>query len=47
MESKFPSDMLTQIESGGVISVLIIEQVEHAVPLAKALLAGGVGAMGK
>ena len=45
MESKFPSDMLTQIESGGVISVPIIEQVEHAVPLAKALLAGGVGAM--
>ena len=45
MESQFPSDMLNQVETGGVISVLIIEHVEHAVPLAKALLAGGVGAM--
>lgn len=37
--------MLDQIESGGVVSVLIIEEVEHAVPLAQALLAGGVNAM--
>lgn len=45
MESQFPSEMLDQIESGGVVSVLIIEEVEHAVPLAQALLAGGVNAM--
>lgn len=37
--------MLHQIERSGVISVLIIEEVSHAVPLAKALLAGGVDAM--
>lgn len=45
VESQFPSDMLDNIESGGVVSVLIIEEVEHAVPLAQALLAGGVNAM--
>jgi len=45
VESQFPSEMLDQIESGGVVSVLIIEEVEHAVPLAQALLAGGVNAM--
>lgn len=37
--------MRQRIESSGVISVLIIEDVSHAVPLAKALLAGGVNAM--
>ena len=45
MESQFPSDMLQRIERSGVISVLIIEDAAHAVPLAKALLAGGVDAM--
>lgn len=37
--------MLQRMERSGVISVLIIDNAEHAVPLAKALLAGGVDAM--
>ncbi len=45
MESQFPSDMLERMGRSGVVSVLIIEDAAHAVPLAKALLAGGVDAM--
>ena len=45
MDSQFPSDMLQRIERCGVVSVLMIDNADHAVPLAKALLAGGVDAM--
>ncbi len=45
MESQFPPDILERIESSGVIAVLILEEAEHAVPLAEALLTGGVTAM--
>jgi 2-dehydro-3-deoxyphosphogluconate aldolase/(4S)-4-hydroxy-2-oxoglutarate aldolase len=37
--------MLQRIERSGVIAVLILDDASHAVPLAKALLAGGVDAM--
>ncbi|MCP4784255.1 MAG: bifunctional 4-hydroxy-2-oxoglutarate aldolase/2-dehydro-3-deoxy-phosphogluconate aldolase [Fuerstiella sp.] len=37
--------MSQRIERTGVISVLIIDDAAHAVPLARALLAGGVDAM--
>lgn len=37
--------MLRRIERAGVISVLIIENAADAVPLARALLAGGIDAM--
>ncbi len=37
--------MLQRIERSGVIAVLILENAAHAVPLAKALLAGGVDSM--
>ncbi len=42
MESQFPSQMLGHMERVGAVAVLVVEQVEHAVPLAKALLAGGI-----
>ena len=45
MESQFPSETLDRIERGGVVAVLVVEEVQHAVPLAKALLAGGVNVM--
>lgn len=45
MESLFPADMLQCLEGSGVVAVLIIDDAAHAVPLAKALLAGGVRAM--
>ena len=45
MESQFPPNMLQKLEQAGVVSVLMIDNAEHAVPLAKALLEGGVNAM--
>ena len=37
--------MLQRIERNGVIAVFILEDALHAVPIAKALLAGGIDAM--
>lgn len=45
MQSQFPDDMLQAIERSGVVSVLILDNADHAVPLARALLEGGVTAM--
>ena len=45
MESQFPSDIATRIEKCGVVSVLVIDDVQHAVPLARALLDGGIDVM--
>lgn len=41
----FPSELAARIERAGIIAVLIIDRVEDAVPLAKALLDGGVDVM--
>ena len=45
MKSQFPADLLSRIESCGVVAVLVIDEVKHAVPLAQALIAGGVDVM--
>lgn len=45
MDSQFPKDLLEKIEHSGVIAVLIIDNVEDAVGVAKALLKGGITAM--
>ena len=45
MESQLPEAIRQRIESCGVVAVLIIERVEDAVPVAQALLDGGVTAM--
>ena len=45
MESQFDSQLLGRIETCGVIAVLVVDEARHAVPLARALLAGGVDAM--
>ena len=45
IESKFPKKILENIEKCGVIAVLIIDNAQDAVPVAKALLDGGIGAM--
>ena len=45
LKSQFPAEMLKRIERTRVIAVLILEDAAHAVPLAQALLAGGVDAM--
>ncbi len=36
------SELIKKIEDAGIIAVLIIDDVKHAVPVARALLAGGV-----
>lgn len=45
MESQFPQPLLRRIERSGVIAVLVVDDVARAVPLARALVAGGIEAM--
>ena len=42
MNTAFPDNLRLQLRQTGVIAVLMIDRVEDAVPLARALLAGGV-----
>lgn len=42
MTSAFPEKLQDKLHATGVIAVLMIDRVEDAVPLARALLAGGV-----
>lgn len=41
----FPDSILERLEKGGVVAGFSLDQVEHAVPLARALLAGGIDAI--
>ncbi|MCA9148815.1 MAG: bifunctional 4-hydroxy-2-oxoglutarate aldolase/2-dehydro-3-deoxy-phosphogluconate aldolase [Planctomycetales bacterium] len=41
----FSPEMVTRVETTGVIAVLVIDDADQAVPVARALLAGGVDAM--
>ena len=41
----FPTELANRVEDAGVIAVLVIDDADHAVPLAKALMDGGVQAM--
>jgi 2-dehydro-3-deoxyphosphogluconate aldolase/(4S)-4-hydroxy-2-oxoglutarate aldolase len=45
MNSQLPLDLCRRIERCGVIAVLVIDDAKHAVPLARALVAGGVDVM--
>lgn len=45
MESQMPAELLERIERCGVVAVLVVDEPAHAVPLARALLAGGIDAM--
>ncbi len=45
MKSQIPVEILKRIESCGVVAVLVIDEVKHAVPLARALMAGGIDVM--
>lgn len=42
MNTAFPDNLRLQLRQTGVIAVLMIDRVDDAVPLARALLAGGV-----
>ena len=35
-------EIITKIDEAGIVAVLVIDELKHALPLAKALLAGGV-----
>ena len=42
MSEIFPKELQAKIERAGVLAVLVIDEVEHAVPVAEALLRGGI-----
>ncbi|MCB1122718.1 MAG: bifunctional 4-hydroxy-2-oxoglutarate aldolase/2-dehydro-3-deoxy-phosphogluconate aldolase [Verrucomicrobiae bacterium] len=41
----FPEDLHNQIKASKVVAVLVIDEARHAVPVARALLRGGISAM--
>lgn len=43
IDSAFPADLERRLEALGVIAVLVVDEAADAVPLARALLDGGVG----
>jgi 2-dehydro-3-deoxyphosphogluconate aldolase / (4S)-4-hydroxy-2-oxoglutarate aldolase len=45
MNSRFEPAMLDRIERCGVIAVVVIDHVDHGIPLAKSLLDGGIDVM--
>ncbi|QDV70050.1 Putative KHG/KDPG aldolase [Rosistilla carotiformis] len=45
MKSQFPDAMLARMQACGVVAVIVIDEPQHAVPLAQALLAGGIQAI--
>lgn len=45
MTPPFDPQLAEQITESGIVAVLVVDRVEDAVPLARALLAGGIGAM--
>ena len=45
MHIAFPTDLQQTIEARGVVAVLVVDDVKHAVPVARALLRGGISAM--
>jgi len=45
MTPTFDPDLAQHIETCGIVAVLVVDRVEDAVPLARALLAGGVDVM--
>jgi len=45
MKTPFPAELQAKVEASGVIAVLVIDEARHAVPVARALLEGGISAM--
>jgi len=45
MKPPFPIDLQEKVEASGVVAVLVIDDAKHAVPVARALLKGGISAM--
>ena len=45
MNPPFPSELQKTIEASAIVAVLVVDAAKHAVPLARALLEGGINAM--
>lgn len=45
MNPPFPLELQKKVETSGVVAVLVIDDARHAVPVARALLAGGISVM--
>jgi 2-dehydro-3-deoxyphosphogluconate aldolase/(4S)-4-hydroxy-2-oxoglutarate aldolase len=45
VESKLPVELLERVERCGVVAVLVVDELAHAVPLAEALVDGGIDVM--
>lgn len=45
LKSQFTEEILTKMHASGAVAVLVIDDANDAVPTAKALLDGGIGAM--
>ncbi len=45
MQSRLPTELLKRIERCGVVAVLVVDELADAVPLARALVDGGIDAM--
>lgn len=45
MNVPFPVDLQKKIEASGIVAVLVIDDARHGVPVARALLMGGINAM--
>ena len=45
MMMQFPQDILRRLKKSGVVAGFSVDKVKHAVPLARALLAGGIDAI--
>ncbi len=45
LKPPFPPELQAKIEAGGIVAVLVVDDARHAVPLARALLEGGIAAM--
>ena len=42
VQSRIPAELLERIDRCGVVAVLVVDELAHAVPLATALMDGGI-----
>ena len=45
MQTNFPAEILQRLRTTGVVAGFAVERMEHAVPIARALVAGGIDAI--
>jgi hypothetical protein len=45
VQSAMSPEIIEKIQTAGVVAVLVIDQLQHTIPLANALLAGGIDAI--